>query len=214
MALAFAAIPVAFYIGSYAVIPDWSPHIHKGDLKTLWDLQRGVWSYHATLNATHPYFSEWWTWPLLERPTWYYYQDRDGWVRGIFAVGNPALWWASVPISIWAVVMAWRRKAAWLAFGGLGFFAMYLPWGASPRTLNYSHYLLEAIPYACLSLGAALDGCWNRPVWRGLARTYVAAVVALFVLFFPMLTALPMRTSWFQARLLGVGPWTWFASWI
>jgi hypothetical protein len=37
----------------------------------------------------------------------------------------------------------------------------------------------------------------------------------LFLLFLPFLTALPVPTAWWQARLLGgPGIWTWFPSWI
>ena len=82
-------------------------------------------------------------------------------VRGIVAIGNPALWWVSVPV----VRLGARHRAAARdprrLFAGAGFFALYLPWGISPRTLNYSHYLFEAIPYACLSLGLILDRAWD-----------------------------------------------------
>lgn len=212
--LAFVILPVAVYIGSYMLIPDWSPHIHKGGLDKLWELQKAVWGYHANLDATHPYFSKWWTWPWLYRPTWYHFQDLGGRVYGIFAVGNPAIWWISVPVSVWALASGLLRRDAARAFAGAGFFCMYLPWGISPRTLNYSHYLFEAIPYACLSIAAILDRLWDQPSTRAAARTYVGLVVAIFVLFFPMLTGLPVPSSWFGARLLGVGPWTWFPSWI
>src|SRR5262245_64613761 len=100
-----------------------------------------------------------------------------------------------------------------LLFTGAGFFALYLPWGISPRTLNYSHYLFEAIPYACLSLGVVLDGWWSGRA-RPLAVAYLSLVVALFVLFFPFLTAFPVPADWFNHGFLGLRPWTWFSSWI
>jgi hypothetical protein len=61
-----------------------------------------------------------------------------------------------------------------------------------------------------------LDQAWDEAAGtRGaLARVYLTAVVALFVVFVPLLTALPVPSSWFFARLLGVGVWTWFPSWI
>ena len=74
-------------------------------------------------------------------------------VRGIVALGNPWLWWASVPVTVWALVTGVRARDPRRLFSGLGFACLYLPWGISPRTLNYGHYLFEAIPYACLSLG-------------------------------------------------------------
>ena len=159
---------------------------------TVWEviaLQKAIWSYHANLDATHNYFSPWWTWPWLVRPTWYFWWSGDGVVRGIVALGNPAVWWVSVPVSLWAVATGVRWRDPRRVFAGAGFFLLYLPWGLSPRTLNFSHYLFEAIPYACLSLGILLDRDWDgrHPL---LPRGYVLLVIALFLLFLPFLTAM------------------------
>jgi dolichyl-phosphate-mannose-protein mannosyltransferase len=255
---AFAALPAALYLLSYL------PYMLQQDKSVGYVVQwqAAIWQYHSHLNATHPYFSKWWTWPWLYRPTWYYFTSLDGWTHGIIAIGNPALWWASVPVSLWALARGLRLQDPRLGLGGLlalllgiacfagggagegfgmllglagvalvgagrprvrdtvalftgaGFFALYLPWGISPRTLNYSHYLFEAIPYACLSLGLLLDRHWNGRS-RPLAIGYVALVLFLFVLFFPMLTALPVPQELFNQTLVGsVRLWTWFPSWI
>ena len=204
--LAFLVLPVGIYVLSYV------PWMRQGhELKELLPLQKAIWRYHADLRATHPYFSRWYTWPLLYRPTWYYFKQTGETIRGIVALGNPVLWWASVPVTVWALVTGTKEKDARRLFSGLGFCAMYLPWGISPRTLNYSHYLFEAIPYACLSLGALLDrggdGKW--------ARVYVALVVVLFFFFLPFLIALPIPARWYFHDLGGgVRPWTWFPKWV
>jgi len=259
--LAFAAIPALLYTLSY--IP-WMRQGHS--LREMVVMQHSIWRYHADLNATHPYFSKWYTWPWLVRPTWYYYNADGGWVRGMVAIGNPALWWVSVPVSLWALLTSLRGRRPKLAlvgagcivvgvaallgggagealgvlvmvagacflvaaglwahdpvllFSGAGFFALYLPWGISPRTLNYSHYLFEAIPYACLTLGALLDRLWGSAELRGFARggvvAYLALVLALFILFFPFLTGIAVPAEWFNHGFRGIRPWTWFPSWI
>jgi len=207
--LAFVALPAAIYVLSY-----W-PWMRQGhELSELLPLQKSIWRYHADLRATHPYFSRWYTWPLLYRPTWYYFKQTGETIRGIVAIGNPALWWASVPVTVWALVTGARDKDPRRLFSGLGFCALYLPWGVSPRTLNYSHYLFEAIPYACLSLGELLDRAWEG---RGApyARLYVAAAVFLFFFFLPFLIALPVPARWYFHDLGGgVRPWTWFPKWV
>jgi dolichyl-phosphate-mannose--protein O-mannosyl transferase len=209
-AIAFAIVPAAVYLASY--IP-WMCQGH-----TPWEVvrwQRDIWRYHADLSATHNYFSAWWKWPLLWRPTWYFWWSDDGWVRGVVALGNPAVWWASVPVSLWAVVagVRWRDPRRLLA--GAGFFLLYLPWGLSPRTLNFSHYLFEAIPYACLALAILLDRAWDgrNPL---LPRGYVVLVAALFFLFLPFLMAIPVPMDLWGYRfpLLGGGIWTWFPTWV
>jgi dolichyl-phosphate-mannose-protein mannosyltransferase len=206
VAMAFLVLPAAIYLLSY--IP-WMHQHHS--LREVITVQRDIWNYHANLTATHPYFSRWWTWPFLYRPTWYFFRYEASFTRGIIALGNPALWWATIPVTIWALVTGIRERDPYRIFSGAGFCFLYLPWGISPRTLNYSHYLFEAIPYACLSLGMLLDRYWST----GLPKLYLGIVVGLFLLFLPFYTAISVPTALWQARLLG-GPgfWTWFPSWV
>ena len=134
-------------------------------------------------------------------------------VRGIIAVGNPAIWWLSVPASVWALVTGVRARDPRRLFAGAGFCLLYLPWGLSPRTLNYSHYLFEAIPYACLSLAMLLDRWWDEGRAPPRPKLLVAAVAAL-----PGVRAPPDRAahppSWFFGASSARRVWTWFPSWI
>jgi dolichyl-phosphate-mannose--protein O-mannosyl transferase len=221
VALAFVVLPTLLYVLSYTpLLHQWHArgeyHGVREGIARLVQEQKNVFGYHATLNATHPYFSQWWTWPWLLRPTWYFFTNKDDVVRGIIAVGNPALWWLSVPATAWALVTGALARDPRRLFAAAGFCLLYLPWGLSPRTLNYGHYLFEAIPYACLILGFLLDRAWDEPAGprAALARAYLATAVAIFVVFVPMLTAIPVPASWFFARLGTVGIWTWFPSWI
>jgi len=206
-AVVFLVLPALIYTLSY--VP-WMliKHPQAGTWERFVDMlaeQVRVWSYHAQLNATHPYFSHWTTWPWLYEPTWYYYNTDDG-VRGVIALGNPALWWASVLVTLAAVIAGLcEREWRWL-FCGAGFYLLYLPWGLAPRTLNFSHYLFEALPYACLSLGTVLDHYADGPA-RPLVWGYVALAVGLFLFFYPVLVALPIPPS------IGLGSFIWFRNW-
>jgi len=208
-ALAFVALPVALYVLSYV------PWMRQGHaLSELIPQQIAIWRYHADLQATHPYFSRWYTWPFLYRPTWYHYKQVGETIYGIVAIGNPALWWASLPVTAWALATGIRARDPRRLFCGLGFLCLYLPWGLAPRKLNYSHYLFEAVPYACLSLGFLLDSEWDGR-FRTLARGYLAVVVGLFLYFYPILAALPVPAKVFFYEILpGVRTWTWFPTWV
>jgi dolichyl-phosphate-mannose--protein O-mannosyl transferase len=206
--LAFAVLPLAIYLASY--VP-WMRQGHK--VAELVPHTKAIWNYHAGLQADHPYFSRWYTWPWLYRPTWYHYKQVETTVYGIVALGNPALWWTSVPATLWALVTGLVRRDPRRLFAGFGYCCLYLPWGLSPRTLNYSHYLFEAIPYACLSLGLLLDRYWDG-AWAWASRGFAALAAALFLFFYPFLAGLPVPVSWFHYSLRGVRPWTWFSTWI
>ncbi len=216
--LSFALLPAAVYLLSY--VP-WMAQAHPHGLGGWWRRvvdtvlwQREIWRYHANLRATHSYFSPWWTWPWLYRPTWYFWWSGGGFVRGIVALGNPAIWWVSVPAAVWALVSGLRGRDPRRLFVGSGFFLLYLPWGISPRTLNFSHYLFEAIPYACLALGMLLDRAWDGRL-RALAFFYLALAAGLFLLFLPFLTAMPVPARlWNFSFPGGGGIWRWFSTWI
>lgn len=53
-----------------------------------------MFSYHATLKATHPFESRWYTWLLGLRPVWYY---RNGYLpygmkASIAGMAGPVIW--------------------------------------------------------------------------------------------------------------------------
>jgi dolichyl-phosphate-mannose-protein mannosyltransferase len=213
--VAFAVIPLALYVLSYVPwMMQYDPWTAR--LRELPEHTKAVWSYHANLRATHPYFSSWYTWPWLYRPTWYYFHQSvqpKVVVRGIVALGNPWLWWGSIPLTLWALVTGARARDPRRLFAGAGFLFLYLPWGISPRTLNYGHYLFEAIPYACLSAGVLLDQHWDGR-HRAVARGALALVIVTFFFFLPFLVALPVPGPWYYYSFRGVRPWTWFRTWV
>jgi dolichyl-phosphate-mannose--protein O-mannosyl transferase len=205
----FAVLPVALYVLSY-----WPWMLQGHSLLEVKDLQVSIWEYHAGLRATHPYFSKWYTWPWLYRPTWYFYEQAGGLVRGIVAIGNPLLWWSTVPATVVVLTSGIRRRDPRRLFAAFGFLFLYLPWGISPRTLNYSHYLFEAIPYACLGLASLMDEAWDGSLGY-VPRAYLLAVVVLFLFFVPVLTGLPIPSDSFFHRLPGnIRPWTWMPTWV
>lgn len=156
--LFFVILPVIVYITSYI------PYLSLNHtVQEVLDMQKGIYTYHKNLRDPHPYYSEWYTWPFLIRPTWYYFRDfKDGSMAGIIALGNPAIWWSSVFVTIFALYKAIKEKQANLLYTGLGFVILYLPWAVSPRIKNFNHYLFEAIPYACLSITFLIIYLWEK----------------------------------------------------
>ncbi len=88
----------------------WIPYFLTGnDLGEWWDHQFFMFSFHSGLTATHPFSSEWWSWPWMLRPLWIYLGRFDGAEAYISSFGNPALWWLSVPLIVLTAWLAVRK---------------------------------------------------------------------------------------------------------
>ncbi len=227
----WTALPVAIYLLCY--IPYYGAHAHGVQewFTRLWELQQRMWGYHANLHASHAYACPWWQWPLMLRPTWYYFHDwKNGTISGIVCLGNPTLWWASVPALASVAVLAVRRRWAAGAFLALMGFGMWLPWAVQPRSLTFMHYMFETMPFAAIAIAALVFEFGARirlttapPVAEGsdaplvtwfkephpllIPSIYAAVTVLLFGWFYPLWTGLPVLQAFYRAHI-------WLRTWI
>lgn len=154
----------------------------------------------------HPYMSRWYQWVLNSRSIWYLYEAVDGAQRGVLLIGNPLTILLGLPALLWAASEAvLRRNPAAAAVTAL--YAVTLGfWIATDKPVQFLyHYFLPSMALlAALSL--ALDALWQAGR-RWLALLPLVAAVALFVHFFPILSAEPLS-----------GPqafthWMWLQGW-
>jgi hypothetical protein len=83
--------------------------------------------YHEQECHSHPYASRWYTWPIMYHPVLFYYVQTSSavadnpTVSSITDMGNPAVWWLSVP-ALLALVWRLSRGPPWwrLLVGLLG----------------------------------------------------------------------------------------------
>jgi dolichyl-phosphate-mannose--protein O-mannosyl transferase len=190
------AVPVAVYLAVH--IPffltghTWSQFV---------ELQRQIYYYHTTLDATHPYQSEWWQWPLALRPVWYYVSVAPGTVASIYAQPNPLLYWAFVPTALWVSLRWWNTRRTAAAVLMMGFFAQWLPWALVPRAAFMYHFLPVA-PFGVLAVAVCLLELWRGTRARRLiAVVYVAAVALSFIYFYPLYAALPLSEHELAGRM-------------
>jgi dolichyl-phosphate-mannose-protein mannosyltransferase len=177
-AVALLVLPVAAYFASYTV------YFLKGHhtLSQWWQLQHQMWWFNENLHATHTYASKAYTWIFDYRPVWYYYVQIHNTVHGIISIGNPLLWWASVPALLGlAVLAAWRRDLE-LALLPLMVALLYLPWLHASRT-SFMYYMTPVAPFMALAVAMALRELsasrLPRPQWAVLLFAVTAAVTAL-----------------------------------
>ncbi len=221
-AVALVAIPLAIYVES------WYPFFARGQFHNLADLidyQRQSYIYHATLTATHPYGSPWWSWPLLSRPVLYYAEYTnlgiDHWtgqelVARMANLGNPWIWWTSLPcvVALPYFIIRHRSFPATVIF--LGFITQWLPWAPISRVLFMYHmfggliFMVLALAFVLTHLAEHLSG---RRRWL-LAGGHLGMTVLLFFYFYPLWTGLPISgPAYFEGD--GSPPWgakTWLVN--
>ena len=218
------AVPLLVYVASY--IPfvlqgsgtatekllQWNHNAH-GWGKVL-SQQADMYQYHSTLIADHNYDSPAWSWPLMLRPVWYYFNATGAagheTVRGIWCIGNAFVWWAFLPtmaVAAWQGIRLRRANVGFLSLLGLG---QWFCWLAKARGLNFMHYLFEAIPFVAIGLAYFLITLWyggkkknGDGLPAGIAyhrigvALYVALVGAWFVFYYPLLAAYPIP-GWYS----------------
>jgi dolichyl-phosphate-mannose-protein mannosyltransferase len=176
----------------------------------LLSLQGAMYNYHATLNATHAFASSWWTWPLMLRPLWLYVSTLPNNVTStITLMGNPLVWWVGfacvISISIFAIDKI--VKAAGNRLGKIGlpalfiitfFFFQWVPYMLISRITFIYHFYLN-VPFLCLATAYFISKYWSSRWVKLAAIAYFAAAVALFALFYPVISGTPAANSWIDS---------------
>lgn len=201
--LAWVAVPFAIYSASFVfnirTAPFW---------QYLWDWTKQAYDFHKNLRTPHPYQSRWWSWLYIARPVWYYYKEVAGKVVGVIALGNPVLWWASIPAMLGALWLIVRRRYGVLLLPLMAFLAAYLPWSIIGRT-EFQYYVVGGVPFMFILLAFWLDRFLSSNQFSKmvLAKTVIVLAVVAFVFFYPLLTAYPISKDYYSLHV-------WFRSWI
>jgi dolichyl-phosphate-mannose-protein mannosyltransferase len=222
--LTFGVIPLVTYIatwsGWFATSTGYDRNYAQANgvnlpiispLYSLFEYHKEMLQFGVGLNARQSYESQPWDWLVITRPVaffWQSYTNAAGtqlaaknttgpYVREVLAIGNPAIWWLSIPALVfclcwWFTRRDWRAGAAVLCF--LAGWATWLPFVS--RTKFY-YYALEFEPFIiicivlCLGLiiGPATARVSRRVTGAVLAGIYILAVLILFWYFYPILSA-------------------------
>jgi dolichyl-phosphate-mannose-protein mannosyltransferase len=179
----------------------------------LFRMQQKMYDGQLRVVSQHPYMSQWPDWPFLKRPIWYAF-DKEGsneeFVRGVILLGNPIIMWSGI-VALLGCLWSWietRRRDAFLI---LVFYAAFFgSWVLIPRKVAFYYYYYPAGMVLSLALAYVFEHgergrAFKRVRW---ARwVFLAACLAMFVYFFPVLAALRIPSETFRR-------WMWFRSWI
>ncbi|MBO4384095.1 MAG: phospholipid carrier-dependent glycosyltransferase [Clostridia bacterium] len=192
----------------------------KGVIKN----QKDIFNYHSGLESEHAASSTWWMWLMDLRPTWFYVGEREtveyesgrtaSFVGTICSFGNPLVWVAcnvSVIILIVLLIVRVRRfpLEPWFIFVCLA--ANFMPWVLVTRS-TYAYHFFASVPYVSLAAGYligivedfyyekhALSKTKKKPGIYKLKYVWMALVLILFCVFFPVLSGIKTNSSYVAA---------------
>ena len=220
--VALIAIPLGIYVES------WYAFFARGQFHNLADLiayQQQSYIYHATLKATHPYGSPWWSWPLLSRPVLYYAEYTnlgiDHWtgqqlISRMANLGNPWIWWPSLPCVASLPYFIIRHRSFPATVILLGFVTQWLPWAPISRVL-FMYHMFGGLIFMVLALAFVLTQVAEQLQPRGrivLVGSFLGVAVLFFGYFYPVWTGLPISgAAYFSGpQTPPWGPKTWLVN--
>ncbi len=197
-------VPLAVYLACF-----WPFLLYRDGSVTLWGLfglQGRMLDMQTQALAPHNYQSVWYHWLGNWRAIWYLYEEVDGAQRGVLLIGNPLTMLLGLPALLWC---AWagpfRRRWDALAVAVL-FTASLGLWVVAAKNVQfYYHYFLPSC-FLLAALALALDALWRRG-WKAAVLACYAGATAMFVHFWPIMTAAQLEGSRAFER------WMWLASW-
>jgi dolichyl-phosphate-mannose--protein O-mannosyl transferase len=196
-------------------------------LYSLYEYHKEMLQFGVGLSTPHLYQSQPWDWFVISRPVAFYwgeYTDPAGlhvqtnskivgpYVREVLAIGNPAIWWVSVP-AIAVCLVWWLTRRDWRAGSAvLCIAAGWVSWLPFVSRTKFYYYALDFEPFfiicivLCLGLilGPATAPARRRAGGALLAGGYVLAAAILFWYFYPILTGQAISYSdwlshmWYQ----------------
>ena len=201
--LFFIIIPIVIYCISY--IPDKIFRNEPWTIANVWKQAQQMYHYHVNLNATHPYQSTWFQWILDLRPMWYYVGIKGNVFHTISCFSNPLLTWIGLPAILFTTYCALCKKDIVGWYIVVGYFSGLLPWIIYVQRIVFAYHFYPTSLFTIIAIVYCINLLNNRKM-SIVVPAYLAAYLALFILFLPVITG--FGTSQQFARFLA-----WLPGW-
>jgi dolichyl-phosphate-mannose--protein O-mannosyl transferase len=180
----------------------------KDYLRTVWDNQKYMLSYHSNVTASHPYSSVWWQWVLDIRPILYYLEYLPGnREQSIGAWLNPLLCWGGLCAMVCMVYQAAVKRDRAAAFILIGYLAQLVPWLFVKRVVFEYHYFPSSV-FLLLALAHVFRTMeLRRAGTKRMILSYAIVSVVLFAAFYPALTGIEVPRAYDLKFLKWLGTW-------
>lgn len=203
----FVVIPIAIYLLSY--IPYYIvENAYIKDAKTFIEWQQQMYNYHHNLVATHPYSSMWYTWPITKQSVLYWVgTTNEGAITRIALLGNPAIWWFSIPCVVYTVLAAIKTRKFEYWFLIIPIISMMASYVGIDRIMFLYHYF-PVLPFVMLTIVAFIKWVCDKTKHDFLIYIFVVAIIIVFIQFYPIYSGFPTSAKYIK-ELQWLKTWIW-----
>jgi dolichyl-phosphate-mannose--protein O-mannosyl transferase len=227
MPLVIIAIYISSWVGWFRSSGGWNRNWAQENDVTSWvpdslmsllHYHQDMLSFHTNLVTPHSYASNPWTWPLMIRPTSFYYETdptcgADKCSQEVIPLGNPLIWWAgATALGVIVYFAVARRHSAALPIA-VAFAAGWVPWLFFSERTTFSFYSVVFIPYTVMALALTLylanqNLQSDKPIaWRWPTLSFVIVCAILTAFFYPILTGHSISYELWHFRM-------WLPTWV
>jgi dolichyl-phosphate-mannose--protein O-mannosyl transferase len=137
--------------------PESSFNFIPASLRSLWHYHAEMLNFHTNLRDAHNYRANPWGWPLMIRPTSFFYEGKPtcgapACSQEVIPLGNPFIWWggAFALIALIAILILRKHQAALPVFAG--FAAGWIPWLPFAYRTTFQFYSVVYVPFTIMAL--------------------------------------------------------------
>ena len=195
--LGFFIIPVIIYILCYVLFPTVS--YYDGTLGGIIDINKMMYNYHSGLDATHPFSSVWYEWPIMANPVWLYSgATSTGQVMTITDIGNPAIWWFGIISFVYLVIDTIKKKDINYVYILIFILVTFIPYVFIGRLMFMYHFFIT-IPFVMLAIVAFIKWLTEKTKSDKIYYGYIALIIIMFIIFYPVVSAVPISRDYIDS---------------
>jgi len=179
----------------------------SGGLHAVINYNINMFHYHSGMTQTHPYSSQWWSWPLNMKPMGYYREYKGALESSINSFGNPAIFWVGIVAVLYLVFVMFKKATLEAVLILSAFLGLYFPYIFIGR-LMFIYHFYYAVPFLMLAIVYMFKDfiVWSRYGY-GIFLFYLFVVAGLFLAFYPVLSGHMVERTYVDHYL------KWFSSW-
>lgn len=189
----FVVIPILIYCACYIL----DKNVHS--IKDIWNLQINMYEYHSKLEAEHPFTSNWYTWPIMQKPVWYYLgNEEQGMHSTISGIGNPVIWWSGILGMAYVLIkgIIKRNKESLIIL--IPIITSFLPYLGINRIMFMYHYF-PILPFMMLSIVTLIKDIEEKIKFKKISWIYVALIVITFIYFYPVTSGMTVSETYIES---------------